>query len=93
MGVIKDTKVFHFVMIKPSHYDDDGYVIRYWRGVFPSNTLACLRSLTQDFEDRWKHDFDISISVELYDEIIDKLPFKRLAKKNRGANRVVGVFA
>ncbi len=25
-------------LIKPSKYDDDGYVIRYWRGVLPSNT-------------------------------------------------------
>ena len=30
---------FHFVMIKPSHYDDDGYVMRHFRGVLISHTL------------------------------------------------------
>ncbi len=34
-------------LIKPSSYDDDGYVVRYFRGVLPSNTLACLASLTR----------------------------------------------
>ena len=34
-------------LIKPSSYDDDGYLVRYFRGVLPSNTLACLASLTK----------------------------------------------
>jgi hypothetical protein len=36
------------VLIKPSKYDDKGYVIRHFRGVLPSNTLACLYSLTEE---------------------------------------------
>ena len=28
----------HVYLIKPSKYDDEGYVIRYLRGVLPSNT-------------------------------------------------------
>ena len=32
----------HLFLVKPSRYDDDGYVVRHWRGVLPSNTLACL---------------------------------------------------
>ena len=31
---------FQLVLIKPSHYDDDGYVIRWWRAMIPSNSLA-----------------------------------------------------
>ncbi len=34
--------IFHFVMIKPTHYDDDGYPIQWLRSAIPSNTLACL---------------------------------------------------
>jgi hypothetical protein len=30
------------VLIKPSHYDDDGYVIRWWRAMTPSNALAAV---------------------------------------------------
>ena len=31
---------FTLVLIKPSHYDDDGYVIQWLRSAIPSNTLA-----------------------------------------------------
>ena len=34
-------RLFHFVMIKPTHYDDDGYPIQWFRSAIPSNTLAC----------------------------------------------------
>src|SRR5262245_16954392 len=31
---------FFVEIIKPSHYDDDGYVIQWWRAFIPSNSLA-----------------------------------------------------
>src|SRR5580704_18156367 len=40
--------VFHFVMVKPTHYDDDGYPIQWVRSAIPSNTLACLNGLAED---------------------------------------------
>ena len=40
--------IFHFVMIKPTHYDDDGYPIQWLRSAIPSNTLACLNGLAED---------------------------------------------
>src|SRR5690606_30494599 len=33
------------LLVRPSKYDDRGYVIRHWRGVLPSNTLNCLHAL------------------------------------------------
>jgi hypothetical protein len=36
-----------FVMIKPTHYDDDGYPILWYRSAIPSNTLACLNGLAE----------------------------------------------
>ena len=43
----KDDKsgIFHLVLVKPSHYDDDGYPIQWVRSAIPSNTLACLNGL------------------------------------------------
>ena len=38
-GAVTD---FDFIMIKPSHYDDDGYPIVWWRTILPSNSLAAL---------------------------------------------------
>jgi radical SAM superfamily enzyme YgiQ (UPF0313 family) len=39
---------FRIVLIKPSHYDDDGYVIRWWRSTMPSNSLASVYGLVMD---------------------------------------------
>ena len=39
---------FHVVLIKPAHYDDDGYPIQWFRSAIPSNTLACLNGLAMD---------------------------------------------
>src|SRR5262245_58916166 len=39
-------KKFRIVLIKPSKYDDDGYVIRFCKGVLPSNTPHLLPGLT-----------------------------------------------
>lgn len=36
------------VLVKPTHYDDDGFPHRYWRGVLPSNSLAVIHSLTSE---------------------------------------------
>jgi hypothetical protein len=35
-------------LIKPSHYDDDGYVIQWWKSWIPSNSLACLYGIAPD---------------------------------------------
>ena len=36
------------VLVRPTRYDEDGYVVRHWLGTLPSNTLSCLNGLTQD---------------------------------------------
>jgi radical SAM superfamily enzyme YgiQ (UPF0313 family) len=37
--------VFRLYLIKPSHYDDDGYVIQWLRSEIPSNTMAVLNGI------------------------------------------------
>jgi len=39
-AAVSPRKYFHIVLIKPSHYDDDGYVIRWYRSPMPANSLA-----------------------------------------------------
>ena len=34
-GAALSQRRFQLVLIKPSHYDDDGYVIRWWRSNIP----------------------------------------------------------
>jgi hypothetical protein len=39
-------------LIKPSHYDDDGYVIQWFRGYMPSNSLSTLYGLALSSQQR-----------------------------------------
>ena len=43
---------FHVELIKPSHYDDDGYVIQWWKASVPSNSLASLYAIVLDAAER-----------------------------------------
>ncbi len=71
------------VLIKPSKYDDQGYVIRHFRGVLPSNTLACLSSLTQDVAKRELLGRDVDMRVAIYDDTVQSIPVKRIIRSNR----------
>ncbi len=79
---IKRRKI-RVVIIKPSKYDDEGYVIRHFRGVLPSNTLACLSSLTQDVARRGVLGGDIDLEVELLDDTVQKIPVDRIIRSNK----------
>jgi radical SAM superfamily enzyme YgiQ (UPF0313 family) len=71
-------------LIKPSNYDDDGYVVRHWRGVLPSNTLACLAALTEDVVEKKLLGETIRVKVHLLDETVDKIPVQRICRSQRG---------
>jgi radical SAM superfamily enzyme YgiQ (UPF0313 family) len=81
---------FRVFLIKPSKYDDEGYVVRHWRGVLPSNTLACLHGLTEDVRDSpgWA---GVDLRVHAFDEAVEKLPLGKIAKLNRRASEKVVV--
>ena len=64
----KKVDLFHFVMIKPTHYDDDGYPIQWFRSAIPSNTLACLNALAQDASRREALGPGVEIRLHTYDE-------------------------
>ena len=57
-------KRFRLVLIKPSHYDNDGYVIRWWRGGLPSNSLACLYGIALECRERRVLGADFDIDIE-----------------------------
>ena len=61
-------RLFHFVMIKPTHYDDDGYPIQWIRSAIPSNTLACLNGLAEDARTRQVLGPDVEMRLHTYDE-------------------------
>ena len=85
---------FYVELIKPSHYDDDGYVIQWHRAWIPSNSLACLYGLTQDAIKRHVLGESVEITVNAYDETNRVVPVKRIIrrlKRGRGLVFLVGV--
>ena len=70
-------KKFHIVLIKPSKYDDEGYVIRFWKGVLPSNTLNVLHGLTEDIKRR-RIFGTLPIDVTTFDETAEKVPAAKI---------------
>ena len=54
---------FQLVLIKPSHYDDDGYVIRWWRTIIPSNSLAAVYGIAADRAERQVLGPDVTIAI------------------------------
>ena len=89
-------KQFHLILIKPSHYDDDGYVIQWSRSAVPSNTMAAIYGLALDSMERLVLGDDVTIEVTALDETntrirVDKLA--RMVKQSGGLGMValVGV--
>ncbi|HEX2225822.1 MAG TPA: radical SAM protein [Candidatus Binatia bacterium] len=73
---------FRIVLIKPSKYDDDGYVIRFWKGVLPSNTLNVLHGLTEEVK-RSRVFGDLKIEIITFDETAEKLPVRKIVRWSR----------
>src|SRR5262245_37811944 len=59
---------FKVVLIKPSHYDNDGYVIQWWRSGIPSNSLASVHGLLRECADAKVLGPDVEIDIEASDE-------------------------
>lgn len=85
-------KKFRIVLIKPSKYDDDGYVIRFWKGVLPSNTLNVLHGLTEEVKSSRVFG-DLRIEIVTFDETAEKLPVRKIIRWSRRASTklVVGL--
>lgn len=77
------SKTLNLFLIKPSKYDDDGYVIRYWKGVLPSNTLACLYGLSEDVRKREVLGKRLKWRIEAIDETVQKVPISRIIAASR----------
>jgi Radical SAM superfamily len=85
-------RTFCFVMIKPSHYDDDGYPIQWVRSDIPSNTLAALNGLALDCRDREVLGPGVDVCLLPYDETNTRIkPHKIIADiRKRGARALIG---
>ena len=70
---------FKLYLIKPSHYDDDGYVIQWMRSAIPSNTLAVLYGLARDCADRQVLGADVELDIVALDETNTRIRPERIS--------------
>jgi hypothetical protein len=85
--------LLHFVIIKPSHYDDDGYPIQWLRSAIPSNTLACLNGLAEDAQRRQVLGANTEIRLHTYDETNRRVRPERIIRAIRraGGRALIGL--
>ena len=76
---------FRVVLIKPSHYDADGYVIQWWRSIIPSNSLATVYGLTAECASKLVLGRDVKVEIEAYDETNTVINVRAVAKRIRAA--------
>ncbi|MBX3023635.1 radical SAM protein [bacterium] len=87
---------FLLELLKPSHYDDDGYVIQWWRGSVPSNSLSSLYGLAASASQRQVLGSEVRLDVRVRDETTTVLPLRRIIRRfernrRRGLVCLVGV--
>ncbi len=89
-------KRFLVVLVKPSHYDDDGYVIRWYRSPMPANSLASVYGLIDDCAQRKILGPDTDVDVVAIDETntrvrVDRIIADMRENANFGFVGLVGV--
>ena len=76
-------RVFHLVLIKPSHYDDAGYPIQWVKAAIPSNTLASLHALAEDAGRRQVLGPDTELRLHSFDETNQRVRPERIIRDIR----------
>ncbi len=80
---------FLIILIKPSHYDDDGYVIQWARSPIPSNSLASVYGLMDDSRTRNALGQNVDIEIEVIDETNTVIRFNKLISRLKAADRAM----
>ena len=70
---------FCLVLVKPSHYDDNGYVIQWMRSPIPSNSLASLYGIAKDCADRSLLGPEVEFEIHAFDETNTRIQPARIA--------------
>ena len=65
------SRIVRVYFIKPSRYDEEGFVQFYRYGVQPNNTLTVLASLNDAFNKRYSAERNVFLETILWDEVCD----------------------
>ena len=85
---------FCLFLVKPTHYCDDGYPIRWFRSAIPSNSLACICGIAEDCAERNVLGKDVEIEIHTIDEANTRVRPQRIAAlvKAADAGMVMGLI-
>ena len=64
-------RIVRVYFVKPSRYDDDGYVQFYRWGVQPNNTLTVMAALNDTFNKRYSSQRNVLLETVIWDEVCD----------------------
>src|SRR5262245_2436980 len=80
-------------MIKPTHYDEAGYPIQWFKSAIPCNTLACMNGLAEDARQRKVLGLDVEIVLDTYDETNRRVRPDRIVRTIRkaGGRALIGI--
>ena len=79
-------RTFQLHLIKPSHYDDDGYVIQWMLSAIPSNSLAALHGIAADCARRGALGPDVRLDIFASDETNTRIRPEKIAAAMRAAD-------
>ncbi len=90
----KQKEIFHFILVKPTHYDDNGYPIQWFRTLIPSNSVATIYGLARDCRSRRILGEHVDIKISIIDEISERIRPDRIAAMVRkdSARALVGMI-
>ena len=78
-------RTFKAYLIKPSRYDEDGYVVQWRRSLIPSNSLACTYGLFAECAEAKALGPDTDIEVITLDETNAVINVKRIVRDLRAS--------
>ncbi|HEY1362139.1 MAG TPA: radical SAM protein [Xanthobacteraceae bacterium] len=83
---IASKRRFCLVLVKTTHYCDDGYPIRWFRSLVPSNSLACVYGIAQACAERNVLGEDVEIEIHALDESNTRIRPDRIARLIKSAD-------
>jgi hypothetical protein len=79
-------KRFCLVLVKPTHYCDDGYPITWYRSAIPSNSLACIYGIARDYADQGVLGDDVDFDIHALDEANTSIRIEKIIKLIKSAD-------
>src|SRR4029450_2730344 len=83
---IATRRQFCLVLVKPTHYCDDGYPITWYRSLIPSNSLACIHGIAKDWCERGVRGAHVDVDIHAFDEANTRIRPDRIVRLIKAAD-------